>query len=298
MAPRPPPPFYNAQLDSNYHYIPSGTVSITFIVLFGLLALIHTIEAFYFRMRWLLATVVLACVGETIGWAGRYWSSLNWGIERDPFLMQISTTIISPTFLLAVYFVLLGRIILMLGPQYSRLSPKRYLIIFCTADVVALVVQAVGGGLASTAVDPTPGGRIMLGGIVFQLAALIMFNILEAEFFWRFYSDRPIKHVPPASLASTKGDGSPKPTAAKSVFNPSTKKLQVLIIGMVFSNTCIFIRGVYRTIELSNGWDGRIISTQIYFTVLDGTMILLATITLCVLHPGYLLPREIWEAKF
>ncbi|TDL17312.1 hypothetical protein BD410DRAFT_554524 [Rickenella mellea] len=190
----------------------------------------------------------------------------------------------------------------MLGPQYSRLSPKLYLIIFCTADVVALVVQAVGGGLASTAVNPVPGGRIMLGGIVFQLAALITFNILGAEFLWRFYIDRPIKDILttayPPSLSSIKDDASPKPTAAKFEFKQSTKKLQALMIGMVFSNTCIFIRGVYRTIELSDGWDGRIISTQVYFTVLDGTMILLATVTLSVLHPGYLLPREIWEAKF
>lgn len=36
----------------------------------------------------------------------------------------MATTITSPTFLLAVYFLLFGRIILMLGPQYSRISRK------------------------------------------------------------------------------------------------------------------------------------------------------------------------------
>ncbi|TDL28650.1 RTA1 like protein [Rickenella mellea] len=302
MAPSAPPPFFNVKYDSNYHYVPTKSVCIIFIALFGLSGLIHTVEAFYFGMRWLLATAVLACVGETIGWAGRYWSSLNWGIEQTPFLMQISTTIISPTFLLAVYFVLLGRIILLLGPEYSRLPPKYYLIIFCTADVIALVVQAVGGGLASTAADPRPGGRIMLGGIVFQLMALITYNVLGAEFLWRFCTDRPIEerltNSSPPSRASSTSNGSPGGNGEKRKFNQLSKSLQVLICGVVFSNTCIFIRGVYRTIELSDGWNGRIISTQVYFNVLDGAMILLATATLNILHPGYLMPPEAWATKY
>jgi hypothetical protein len=45
-------------------------------------------------------------------------------------------------------------------------------IIFCSADFVALVVQAVGGGMAATAntrAGADQGGKIMLGGIIFQL---------------------------------------------------------------------------------------------------------------------------------
>ncbi|TDL17127.1 RTA1-domain-containing protein [Rickenella mellea] len=296
MAPSAPPPSFNAQFDSQYHYVPTKSVCIIFLALFGLSGLLHIVEAFYFRMHWLLATAVLACVGEAIGWSGRYWSSLNWGREQTPFLMQISTTIISPTFLLAVYFVLLGRIILMLGPQYSRLPPKYYLRIFCTVDVIALVVQAVGGAWASVAVDPRPGGRVMLYGIIFQLVALIAYNALGAEFFWRFYFDRPtrsrLNSLPPSQASST-SDISPKQD-----INRLSKRMQVLICGIVFSNTCIFIRGVYRTIELSDGWNGRIISTQVYFNVLDGAMILLATATLNILHPGYLMPPAAWNLKY
>jgi len=59
-----------------------------------------------------------------------------------------------------------------------------------------------------------------------------------------------------------------------------------LIGGMSFSLICLLIRAIYRTIELSDGWDGRIISTQVLFNVLDGAMVLSAITTLNVFHPG------------
>jgi hypothetical protein len=45
--------------------------------------------------------------------------------------------------------------------------------IFLSCDLIALVVQAAGGAMASTAKTregSATGGKIMLGGIVFQLS--------------------------------------------------------------------------------------------------------------------------------
>ncbi|TDL15089.1 RTA1 like protein [Rickenella mellea] len=303
MAPSAPPPNYNVQTDSAYHYIPTKSVCIIFLVLFGLSGLIHAFQAFYFRMRWLLATAFLACIGETAGWGARYWSSLTYGTPSTPFTIQICTTIISPTFLLAVYFTLLGRIILTLGPQYSRLSPRLYFRIFLTVDIVCLVVQALGGGWASGAKDPRPGADMMLGGIILQIVALITFNILGAEFLWRFYNDKPLREAPSATYSrnsSTSNVSLKHNNVEKGNGNLSysPKRLQALIIGVVISNICLIIRGIYRTAELSDGFNGRIISTEIYFNLFDGAMVALATLTLNIIHPGYLLPREILDAKY
>lgn len=48
---------------------------------------IHAGEAVVFRMWWLFPTVVLAGLGEVIGWAGRLWSSHS-PARLDPYLMQ------------------------------------------------------------------------------------------------------------------------------------------------------------------------------------------------------------------
>ncbi len=51
----------------------------------------HVVQAFWFRMWWLLPTVVLAGLGELIGWSGRYWSSFNGGVADKPYTMQYGT---------------------------------------------------------------------------------------------------------------------------------------------------------------------------------------------------------------
>jgi len=114
--------------------------------------------------------------------------------------VRITTTIIAPSFLTAALFKIVGDIIILLGPKYSRLKPvtcKQFfpasclcrvdvsaythyldLVVFITLDVAALVVQAVGGAKASIAAqtnnDPQPGGDIMLYGIVVQLIGVTL----------------------------------------------------------------------------------------------------------------------------
>jgi hypothetical protein len=65
----------------------------------------------------------LGCIGEMIGWSGRLWSSKNIKLI-NPFLMQISTTIFSPSFMSAANFTILGVIIARLGLRYAWLGPK------------------------------------------------------------------------------------------------------------------------------------------------------------------------------
>jgi hypothetical protein len=260
---------------SPYNYVPTEYVGAIFVALYGLSTLIHIGQMFRYRLWWLLPTAVLAGTAEVIGWSGRLWSSKN-PLLQTPFLIQISTTIIAPTPLVAANFLILGIIIRRLGSHYSRLSPRWYTIIFCSFDIVSLVVQAVGGAMASMANDhegAQKGANIMLGGIIFQMVCITAYAMLATEFFLRFHYDKPVRS--PAKLEGP-------PTAMD-------KRMQIMIVALIFNTTCLFIRAVYRTIELSDGWSGRIISTQVYFNVLDGAMVTLAIYTLNFAHPGFLL---------
>jgi len=148
--------------------------------------------------------------------------------------------------------------------------------------VISLVIQAVGGGKAAIAsgndMDPTPGGNIMLGGISFQLLTITVYALCASEFYIRYTNDWPVKGK---SLAAADVPLPPSPAMSR--------KISIICGALVFSTTCLFIRAVYREIELSNGWNGRIISTQVLFNVLDGAMVTLALYTLNFFHPGYLL---------
>ncbi|KAJ7121656.1 RTA1 like protein-domain-containing protein [Mycena epipterygia] len=265
---------------SHYGYIPSETVAITFIVLFGLSTVLHIGQAFYFRMWWLLPTACLCGIGELVGWSGRLWSSFDATLD-DPYMMQITTTIISPTPLIAVSFILLGRIVERLGASYSRINPKWYSRIFVSCDFVALVVQGLGGGLAASANDDAGaalGAHIMLGGIVFQFVAIIAYTACAADFLHRYTTDRPIHEPAPAREMTLSMD----------------PRVKLMIYALVFSTAALFIRSIYRIIELSMGWHGPVIQTQVYFNVFDGAMVVLAIYTLNIAHPGLLLgsPRQ------
>lgn len=43
-----------------------------------------------------------------------------------------------------------------------------------------------------------------------------------------------------------------------------------MIFGLATETLFILIRTIYRTIELADGWTGRIIHTQVYFSGFDG----------------------------
>ncbi|KAF9645570.1 RTA1-domain-containing protein [Thelephora ganbajun] len=266
--------------DYPFNYIPSFAAGVTFVVLFSFVTGLHLGQALHRRMWWLLPTVVTGGIGETIGWVGRLWGSKD-PISMDPYLMQITTTIISPTFVLAANFVIVIRIIQKLGPQYSRLSPRLYTIVFCSCDVIALIVQSVGGAMASLAKDQPGierGGHIALGGIVFQFASIVVYMVLTSEFLIRSYLDRPFTHRRDTFIG-----GFPR-------VDFETKQM---IFGVSFSSLCMFIRGVYRTIELTDGWGGKIISNELLFIGFDGSMIILSMAVLNVFHPGRLMTGEI-----
>jgi hypothetical protein len=118
------------------------------------------------------------------------------------------------------------------------------------------------------------GGRIMLGGIVFQMIAITGYMILAIEFIFRYLNDKPFQRP----------DNEP-PTGNYYL----DKKMKTMLLGTSFSSLAIYVRSVYRTIELTDGWNGRIITTEIYFNTMDGAMIVLAMYCLNVLHPGRLL---------
>ncbi|KAI0057294.1 RTA1-like protein [Artomyces pyxidatus] len=264
--------------DSLYIYFPTEWVCATLLSFFALSTLIHLGQMIYFRIWWLYPTAVVAGTLEIVGWAGRTWSSLN-PRSFSPYIMQITCTVVAPTPLVAANFVILGQIITRLGPRYSRLSARWYTILFVFCDIVALFVQAVGAVSASHSVhkhkNPATGGNIMLGGIVFQLAAIVVYVALALEFLLRYIHDQPVRT---RDLVPTRR-------------GRTDTRMKLMLFGMTLMTIFIFIRSVYRTIELAGGWTGKIIRTQVLFNVLDGAMICLAMFTLNIFHPGILLQK-------
>lgn len=270
---------------SPYHYIPTEWVCIVFIALFSVTTASYFVTALWYRIWFLLPTAFLAGAGEILGWAGRLWSNRNIN-NNNAFLTQITCTIIAPTPFLAAIFILFAALSNRLGANYGRLTPAWYSRIFLTCDIIALVIQGTGGGIASSAADDDTktqnlGSHVMLAGIVFQLVALTAFMFLAGEYFFRFITERPYRSAPNNNSVAT-----------LYTRRHWTLRLKLFSAAMGFSTLTLFIRAIYRVIELANGWNGRIIGTQVYFNVLDGAMVVLAMYALTFFNPACFLYNQ------
>ncbi|KAL7008821.1 Envelope glycoprotein [Cystobasidiomycetes sp. EMM_F5] len=174
-------------------------------------------------------------------------------------------SIISPAFLAACWYITLGKLMAVLGPQYSRFYPRTYGIIFVCGDLLSLIVQAFGGATAAGAAtleDANKGSNIMVIGVIIQMIV-------------RFRKTRATAAVPAGSLPYD-----------------VERKARLMIMAMAISTFFVFIRSIYRTIELLNGWHGSIIRNETLFCILDAVCVLLAMVILNVLNPGWLVPAH------
>lgn len=248
-------------LQNAYGYVPSIAAGIVFDLIFAGTGIYHIVRSFQKRKAtsYLLA---IASYVELVGWIGRTWSN-KCPYNKIAFLLQITTLVVGPIFVAAAIYVTLGYLIKSIGPQYSVIRPKLYLWVFLVVDVVALLIQAGGGGLAAGAAnkgkDTKPGTRLMVAGIIFQLVFMTIFCTLFAIF---------IKRTRGLTLA---------------------KGQRFCIYATVVSVVFVYIRCIYRTVELLEGWDGHLLKTEGYFIGLDGVCIAVAILVFCVFDPAVLL---------
>ncbi|KAJ7305634.1 RTA1 like protein-domain-containing protein [Mycena albidolilacea] len=224
-----------------------------------------------YRIGWIFPTACICALGALIGGSGRHWFALDLRTVA-PFMMQILLPIASPTPLVAVNFFLLSRITIVLGPCYARLSPRWYMIVFPSIDVVALLVKVTGGWTVAVATDYASaqrGAHIVLGGILVQFAVAITYWCLASDFFIHYAFDRPVKVR----------------MSYRAVIGLQTARM---IYTLGFSSLILFMRPIFRLIEFADfasGCHNSLIADEVYFFILEGPMVVLATVAINLENP-------------
>jgi hypothetical protein len=178
-------------------------------------------------------------------------------------------------------------------------ADKQYLGIFLGADVISLIMQAVGGGIASSSDaakgdDMEIGPNIMLAGIVFQLISMLFFVVIGTDFVYRVMADKPYAFR--TTSTRTNSLGSSTSNAEKGIVGNSQVNLDrwriFLIGGVGISSLAIIVRGIYRTAELAQGWGGSIMLTQNFQNFLDGLPMVVAVAVFNFINPTHLLEKR------
>lgn len=89
-------------------------------------------------------------------------------------------------------YLTLSRVIRHYGVHNSIISPRLYTAIFMTADIVSLILQSVGGGMADSAAtkaDSRQGVNVMIGGLAFQVVSMTIFVLVCSIFFLNVRKD-------------------------------------------------------------------------------------------------------------
>lgn len=190
----------------------------------------------------------------------------------DCFRYLIPLTI-GPAFLTASIYLCLSRIVIVYGQSLSRLTPRILSLTFVCLDIISLILQAAGGALAASADDNSSsdtGRYIMIAGLAWQVVSLAVFMLIWVDFIWR------VRNTPEESRHSE-----------LHYLRIGVRRFRYFQFALWLATILIFIRSIYRVVELQGGFNGAVANNQAAFMVLEGPMIILATAALTFFHPGY-----------
>ncbi|KAJ3014403.1 hypothetical protein HKX48_005181 [Thoreauomyces humboldtii] len=256
---------------------------ITFITLLG----VHAFLGYRYRTYGYLIPVTMGLLGEVLGYVGRLMLHKN-PFDMNNFLLYLVPITIAPALLTAGIYLCLGRIILVAGKEHSRLAPRTYTYLFVACDLVSLVLQSIGGAIASLATDQQSidlGVHIMMAGLVSQVVSMALFLGLWGEFAWNTYAS--------ARRGSTNKVSNEKDRWATLRKSTEFTRFQ---ISLAAATVCIFVRCIFRVSELAGGFSGAEANNQTLFMLLEGPEIITACALLAVYHPGRIFGADGWDA--
>lgn len=240
---------------------------------YALLTLTHLGLTIRSRQWWLIVLAVGAGF-ETAGNALRVYGHYETQ-PQDPYIAMQVLVVVTPVFFAAIHFAVLGKVIQLFGREFTVVAPKVIIPFFVCLDVVSLVIQGAGSGIAATqeidGKDPQGGSNVVVGGLSIQLLGYVLFDILAIIFATRAWRSGP--PYPPTKLW--------------------TDKTRTGLLAAFASALLVLLRSSFRTAEMAEGWDGYIAATEWYYYVFDATPVTIAVLLLAIWHPAQYLPRDL-----
>lgn len=276
-----------------------------FTAVFGLLMVLFIGLTVYSRHVYFGTAMFLGSAGEFAGYLARV-LAVNDTANSDLFLCQFVSLTISPAFTMAAIYFFMAQVLVVYQLGVSRrlcmLKPLWFSYIFVVCDVLSLVIQAAGGAMASLSLDgdgdAENGTHVMVAGLAFQVFSMLFFIFITVNFFYRvwFRSDHAIRfsfanlfallfNTPKGKQLSHQLD----PTFSQEY--ASARRLTIfgyLPLILYSSVLFIYIRCIYRVIELAQGWSGYLITHEVYIMTLDALMVCLTCAIYVPFHPVFI----------
>lgn len=300
-----------------FNLVLSRPGNIIYLVVYLIIFLYTALMVFKSRYWWYNITFFCGYRLEFIGFLGRVLAFSD-DTNMKFYLMQIICLTIAPAFIMAGIYFLFAQLVVIHGRQYSVLKPMWYSYFFIATDVLSLLIQAGGGASASIAsqnhTDTRPGTNTMIAGIVVQVVAMTVFLLFWAEFLNRIYfknSRNPSSsnegNSPYAKrsfgnlfklLFNFKSIREYRAIHLEQFYNPKFDHIRQkrlfnwMPLAMTVAVVTIYIRCVYRVVELAQGFGGFLINHEVFLMVLDAMMVAIAGLIFIPFHPVWVFGKE------
>lgn len=253
-------------------YYPSFGAAILFSILFGMSTVLHVFQAFHYRKRFCWV-IIMAGAWETAGFILRILSTRN-QLSLGLYIPEELFILLAPLWINAFVYMTLGRMIHYFLPeqQVFGIKASKFSVYFICADIVAFLVQAVGGTIASggpgqPASTVMLGIHIYMGGIGLQELFILIFLTLAISFHRRMQNYQKQDTF----IGSDKQN-----------WKPLLCTLYV-VLGL------ITVRIIFRLVQYSAGILSSIPTHEVFFYCFDAVPMTLALCLLNIIHPGRIL---------
>ncbi|KAK1635853.1 parasitic phase-specific protein PSP-1 [Colletotrichum phormii] len=243
-------------------YRPSVPVNGTFIGLFALAMVIHTIQGLRSKNWGFMASMIGGCLLEIVGYVGRLILNDN-PFSFGGFLLQIICITVGPVFFCAAIYVMLSKVIIHVDRSISRFNPRLCYYLFIPCDIVSLILQATGGALSSIGNDKAAvqrGVNVSLAGLIFQVVCLVAFCALFADYLITCMRSNARQRM--------------------------TKNMKNFLAFLFISTILILVRCSYRIEELKEGYFSPMFRNQPLFIGLESSVMVFAVFCLVIGNPA------------
>jgi len=254
-------------------YIASNTLTAVALAAVVLVAVCHAWNYWKLRGKCMLPMVI----GDwtyALGFAVRFALHSNPDSETVYILFDL-LIVLSPCAFIATEYMILGRLTRYLDcSKHLLIAPQKIARVFVISDVITFLIQAGGASLstAKTLSAIRAGEHIFLAGLILQLISFCVFLGIYLRFLYLVWRHEP------------------------QLWNADRSKVwyddwRALAWALFLSSTAVFIRCTYRVIELSQGYRGRLSTTEAYFYALDTLPLCIAIAMYVPFWPGRIIPQ-------
>ncbi|KAI1353518.1 RTA1 like protein-domain-containing protein [Xylaria sp. FL0043] len=271
---------------------PTLTGNAILLASFAILIPIALVLGAKYRSFGFAAAIATGLSLEVVGYIGRLLLHSHHN-DRTDFVIFLVGTILGPTCICSGVFWTVPRIVAVYGEEYRSWRPFWYLPFFSVSTIGSLALELAGsivatvqdapgavcislGSLASyllTSIKVETGIRVIVAGLAVQLVALLVF-VLHGILF-------------AITLRTRQHELDPK-----FAFVYTSTPYKSFIAAFTFTTFLISLRTGYRTVQVAEGFQSSIAQSEMLFLVLDGAVMLMASILLLIYFPARVLGQS------